>query len=63
MSEHVGIQEVTKIIKAIIIIAGLFGVQISPENQNLITVGGAAAFSLLYSTEWWAKRQKRKEEE
>ena len=59
MSDQIGVQEVTKAIKAVLVIAGLAGVQIAPEYQLAIVEGGAAVYSLLAVTEWWDKRRKR----
>lgn len=52
-------QEITKIIKAALIVAGLFGVQISPEHQTLIIEGGLALYGALAAVEAWAKRRAR----
>lgn len=52
-------QEITKIIKAGLIVAGLSGVQISPEHQTLIVEGGLALYGVLAAVEAWAKRRAR----
>lgn len=59
MSDQIGVQEITKAIKAALIIAGLAGVQIAPEHQTVIMEGGAVLYALLAGTEWWDKRRKR----
>ena len=59
MNDHVGLQEVTKFIKAALIVAGLAGVQVAPEYQAAIVEGGAALYAMLAGTEWWAKRRTR----
>lgn len=52
-------QEITKIIKAALIVAGLSGVKISPEHQALIIEGGLALYGVLSTIEAWAKRRAR----
>lgn len=52
-------QEITKIIKAGLILAGLSGVKISPEHQTLIIEGGLAMYGVLAAVEAWAKRRSR----
>lgn len=56
-------QEITKIIKAGLIIAGLSGVQISPEHQQVIIEGGLVLYAVLAAVEAWAKRRNRKNTE
>lgn len=55
------VEEVAKILKSIIVAAGLLGVNISPENQAAIIEIGSALVTVVYSMEAIAKRQKRKE--
>lgn len=52
-------QELTKIVKAGLILAGLFGKQISPEHQAIIIEGAAALYALLALAESWIKRRSR----
>lgn len=59
MSDQIGVQEITKFIKAVLILAGFAGVQIAPEHQIAIMEGGAVLYALLAGTEWWDKRRKR----
>lgn len=53
-------QELIKIIKAVLIIIGLSGVQISPEHQKAIIEGALALYALLALSESWFKRRRRK---
>ena len=59
MSDQIGVQEVTKLIKAALVLVGLAGVQIAPEHQTAIMEGGAVLYALLAGTEWLDKRRKR----
>ncbi|NCD13681.1 MAG: hypothetical protein EOL92_00425 [Bacteroidia bacterium] len=53
-------QEITKIVKAGLILTGLSGAQVSPEHQQAIIEGAMAGYALLALVESWCKRRVRK---
>lgn len=55
------VEEIAKILKAVIVLCGLFGVNISPEHQTVIIEGGSVLIMFIYSMEATAKRKARKE--
>ena len=57
------VEEIAKILKAVIVLCGLFGVNISPEHQTAIIEGGSILIMFVYSMEATAKRKARKMDE
>jgi len=54
------IAEIAKILKGLLVAAGLLGVNISPDNQVVITESVLALVSVIYMVEAFAKNKKRK---
>lgn len=54
-------QEITKAVKAVLVIASLSGTEISPEHQTAILQGAAAAYGILLAVESWLKRRRRRQ--
>ena len=53
-------QEITKAIKAGLVIAGLAGANISPEHQKIIIEGGLVLYALFLAVESVLKRRVRR---
>ena len=51
-------EAIAKIIKVVIIVAGLAGYNIDPEQINIIVEGGSAAYAVISGIEAWIKNKK-----
>jgi hypothetical protein len=51
-------QIITKLAKVAMVVAGLYGVNISPEHQQIIIEAAVVLYGLLAGVEAWDKRRK-----